>query len=163
MPALLILLLKALLALAILTAGAEILVRGAVALALRLGVSALAVGLTVVAFGTSAPELVVSLGAAISGIVFERLKWMRAVKVQHAVTVPLVVAGVLLSTLHQSSLGTVYLIMPGKLHALEQRVGAGVPACGFGRPAHGLQQVEVARDRGAGPRQRPARPAGHGR
>jgi Ni/Fe-hydrogenase subunit HybB-like protein len=53
-----------------------------------------------------------------SGMVFEKLKWQRAVKVQHAITVPCVVAGVLLSTLHQSSLGTVYLIVPGKLHAL---------------------------------------------
>jgi cation:H+ antiporter len=60
-------LLLALLALFLLGFGAELLVRGASALALRLGVSPLAVGLTVVAFGTSAPELVVSLGAALKG------------------------------------------------------------------------------------------------
>ncbi len=53
--------------LVILVFGGEALVRGASALALRLGVSPLAVGLTVVAFGTSAPELVVSLEAALSG------------------------------------------------------------------------------------------------
>ncbi|MCE9635516.1 MAG: Ni/Fe-hydrogenase cytochrome b subunit [Planctomycetes bacterium] len=53
-----------------------------------------------------------------SGMIFEKLKWPRAMKVQHAITLPCVVAGVLLSTLHQSSLGTVYLIVPGKLHAL---------------------------------------------
>lgn len=47
--------------------GGELLVRGASALASRLGVSPLAIGLTVVAFGTSAPELVVSLDAALSG------------------------------------------------------------------------------------------------
>lgn len=41
--------------------GAEGLVRGASSLALRLGLSPLVVGLTIVAFGTSAPELVVSL------------------------------------------------------------------------------------------------------
>lgn len=58
------------------------------------------------------------LALEFSGMVFEKLKWERAVKVQHAVTVPLVICGVLLSTLHQSSLGTVYLIVPGKLHAL---------------------------------------------
>ena len=40
-------------------------VKGAGALALRVGVSQLAVGLTVVAMGTSAPELVVSLLAAL--------------------------------------------------------------------------------------------------
>lgn len=45
--------------------GAESLVRGAASLALRLGLSPLVVGLTVVAFGTSAPELVVSLRAAL--------------------------------------------------------------------------------------------------
>ncbi len=58
------------------------------------------------------------LALEFSGMVFEKLKWVRAVKVQHAITVPLVICGVLLSTLHQSSLGTVYLIVPGKLHAL---------------------------------------------
>lgn len=44
--------------------GAEGLVRGASSLALRAGISPLVIGLTVVAFGTSAPEVAVSLGAA---------------------------------------------------------------------------------------------------
>jgi cation:H+ antiporter len=47
--------------------GAEALIRGAGSLAKRLGVSDLVVGLTVVALGTSAPELVVSLLAATRG------------------------------------------------------------------------------------------------
>ena len=47
--------------------GAEGMVRGAVKLANYLGVPALLIGLTVVAFGTSAPELVVSVLAAIRG------------------------------------------------------------------------------------------------
>jgi cation:H+ antiporter len=47
--------------------GAEGLVRGSSSLALRLGVGPLLVGLTVVAFGTSTPELVVSLMAAYLG------------------------------------------------------------------------------------------------
>ena len=51
----------------LLLGGAEFLVRGAVALSNRLGVSPLVIGMTVVAFGTSAPELVVSLNAALSG------------------------------------------------------------------------------------------------
>ena len=51
----------------LLLAGAEALVRGASALALRFGVSPLVVGLTVVAIGTSSPELVVSLQAALAG------------------------------------------------------------------------------------------------
>lgn len=50
----------------LLLVGGELLVRGAVALAVRLGMSPLLIGLTVVAFGTSSPELVVSLDAAIS-------------------------------------------------------------------------------------------------
>ena len=47
--------------------GGDVLVKGAVNLALRLGIAPLVVGLTVVAFGTSAPELLVSLSAALRG------------------------------------------------------------------------------------------------
>lgn len=57
----------ALVGLALLYFGGEWLIRGASTLAIRLGVSSLAIGLTVVAFGTSAPELVVSVDAALSG------------------------------------------------------------------------------------------------
>lgn len=53
--------------LALLTAGGEGLVRGSSRLARRFGVSPLLVGLTIVAFGTSSPELFVSVGAAVSG------------------------------------------------------------------------------------------------
>lgn len=48
--------------------GGEGLISGASRLALRMGISALVVGLTVVAFGTSAPELFVSLGAVMDGL-----------------------------------------------------------------------------------------------
>lgn len=51
----------------ILTVGAEALVRGASAVALRLGITPLVIGLTIVAFGTSAPELAVSLKSALAG------------------------------------------------------------------------------------------------
>jgi cation:H+ antiporter len=47
--------------------GGDLLVKGAVNLALKLGITPLVVGLTVVAFGTSAPELIVSLSAALRG------------------------------------------------------------------------------------------------
>jgi cation:H+ antiporter len=47
--------------------GAELLVRGAARLAVGFGISPLVVGLTVVAFGTSSPELAVSIGSALSG------------------------------------------------------------------------------------------------
>jgi cation:H+ antiporter len=50
-----------------LIAGASLLVRGASKLALSFGVSPLVVGLTVVAFGTSSPEIAVSVGAALEG------------------------------------------------------------------------------------------------
>ena len=53
--------------LALLVVGGDFLVRGAVALALRLGVAPVIVGLTVLAFGTSAPELIVSVAAAVGG------------------------------------------------------------------------------------------------
>lgn len=56
-----------LLGLLLLTGGAEFLVRGASALAGRVGLSQLVIGLTVVAFGTSAPELAVSVKAALAG------------------------------------------------------------------------------------------------
>ncbi len=54
--------------LALLIISGKYLVDAAVALAKRLGMSSLLVGMTVVAFGTSAPELLVSLSAALKGI-----------------------------------------------------------------------------------------------
>ena len=54
--------------LALLALGAEALVRGATSLALRFGLPATVVGLTVVAWGTSFPELVVSLDASLRGM-----------------------------------------------------------------------------------------------
>jgi cation:H+ antiporter len=55
------------LGLAILLAGGKILVDGASGIALKLGMSAGLIGLTIVAFGTSAPELLVSVNAALKG------------------------------------------------------------------------------------------------
>ena len=52
---------------ALLIAGAELLVRGASRLAIAAGISPLVVGLTVVAFGTSSPELAVTVGSAYAG------------------------------------------------------------------------------------------------
>jgi Ni/Fe-hydrogenase subunit HybB-like protein len=51
-------------------------------------------------------------------VVFERLRLEGPQRVLHAVSIPLVIAGVLLSTLHQSSLGSLYLIVPEKLYPL---------------------------------------------
>lgn len=52
---------------ALLTFGAELLVRGASRLALSLGVAPMVVGLTVVAYGTSTPELAASVAAQLEG------------------------------------------------------------------------------------------------
>ncbi|MFN3226064.1 MAG: calcium/sodium antiporter [Hyphomicrobiales bacterium] len=56
------------LGMAILLWAGEFLVRGAVNLSLRLGIPALLVSLTVVAFGTSAPELLISVKAVLEGV-----------------------------------------------------------------------------------------------
>ena len=53
--------------LVVLILGGDFLVRGATNLALRLHITPLVVGLTVVAFGTSAPELLISIKAALAG------------------------------------------------------------------------------------------------
>jgi Ni/Fe-hydrogenase subunit HybB-like protein len=58
------------------------------------------------------------LALEFSPVVFERLKWGKALKAVKAVVVPLVTLGCLLSTLHQSSLGSLYLILPTKLYPL---------------------------------------------
>jgi len=52
---------------ALLVKGADWLVDGAAALAARLGITPIVIGLTIVAFGTSAPELIVNLVAAAGG------------------------------------------------------------------------------------------------
>ncbi len=51
-------------------------------------------------------------------VVFERFGWHAPARLIHGAITPLVIAGVILSTLHQSSLGSLYLIVPSKLHPL---------------------------------------------
>lgn len=53
--------------LAVLVAAAEVLVRGAVSVSSKLGIPALVIGLTVVSFGTSAPELTVNIASVLNG------------------------------------------------------------------------------------------------
>ncbi len=50
--------------------------------------------------------------------VFERMGWKKMVKIHHWLTPLLVTLGVMFSTLHQSSLGSLFLIEPTKLHPL---------------------------------------------
>jgi Ni/Fe-hydrogenase subunit HybB-like protein len=58
------------------------------------------------------------LALEFSPVVFEKLRMEGPRRLIRAITTPLVIAGVLLSTLHQSSLGSLYLIVPSKLHPL---------------------------------------------
>jgi Ni/Fe-hydrogenase subunit HybB-like protein len=56
------------------------------------------------------------LALEFSPIVLERFNLQKPLKVVRTILIPLVIFGVILSTLHQSSLGTLYLIVPEKLH-----------------------------------------------
>jgi Ni/Fe-hydrogenase subunit HybB-like protein len=59
-----------------------------------------------------------TLATESSPMIFEKLNMPRALKFVKLIMVPIVLFGVLLSTLHQSSLGAVYLIVPSKLSPL---------------------------------------------
>ncbi len=58
------------------------------------------------------------LAVEFSPAVLERLRWKRPLKIVRASLPFFVIAGVLLSTMHQSSLGSLYLIVPNKLNPL---------------------------------------------
>ncbi len=48
-------------------------------------------------------------------LLLEKFRWHRLLRVVHSVTIPAVIAGCILSTLHQSSLGALFLIVPEKM------------------------------------------------
>jgi len=58
------------------------------------------------------------LALEFSPVLLEKFGLVRAQKVMRKFTLPLIIIGVLLSTLHQSSLGSLYLIVPDKLYGL---------------------------------------------
>jgi Ni/Fe-hydrogenase subunit HybB-like protein len=58
------------------------------------------------------------LALEFSPAVLERFNLRRPLKIVKMITLPLVVLGVILSTLHQSSLGSLFLIIPGRMHPL---------------------------------------------
>jgi len=58
------------------------------------------------------------LALEFSPALFERLNWHVPLRIIRAIQIPLVITGVVLSTLHQSSLGTMLLMMPETLNAL---------------------------------------------
>jgi Ni/Fe-hydrogenase subunit HybB-like protein len=58
------------------------------------------------------------LALEFSPLVFERLQTRSALRLIHAITIPLVILGTVLSTLHQSSLGSLFAVLPDKLNGL---------------------------------------------
>jgi Ni/Fe-hydrogenase subunit HybB-like protein len=58
------------------------------------------------------------LGLEFAPVVCEKFCWRTGRKVLGAISLPLVILGVVLSTLHQSSLGTLFLAMPSKMYPL---------------------------------------------
>ncbi len=58
------------------------------------------------------------LALEFSPAIFERLNWNVPLRVVRAIQIPVIIAGVCLSTLHQSSLGSMLLMMPETLHPL---------------------------------------------
>ena len=58
------------------------------------------------------------LAIEVSPVVLERLGLTKLLRLVKFTTIPVVIAGVILSTMHQSSLGSLYLIVPGKLYPL---------------------------------------------
>ncbi|MFO7542504.1 MAG: calcium/sodium antiporter [Thiobacillus sp.] len=112
----------------LLVAGADLLVRGASRLALRFGISPLVIGLTVVAFGTSAPELAVSVqsglagqsGIAVGNIVGSNIFNVLAVLGIAALIAPLVVSQQLIRLDVPLVLGASVLVW---IMALDGRIG----------------------------------------
>jgi len=58
------------------------------------------------------------LALEFSPLLFERLRMSPMLRLIHAITIPLVILGTVLSTLHQSSLGSLFAILPDKLNGL---------------------------------------------
>jgi Ni/Fe-hydrogenase subunit HybB-like protein len=60
----------------------------------------------------------VVLALEFSPVIFEKLKLQWPLRIMRAITIPLVILGMCLSTLHQSSLGSLFLIFPEKINPL---------------------------------------------
>jgi Ni/Fe-hydrogenase subunit HybB-like protein len=58
------------------------------------------------------------LALEFSPVIFEALDWKVPLKIIRAITIPLIIAGITLSTMHQSTLGTMLTILPDKIHPL---------------------------------------------
>ncbi len=53
-----------------------------------------------------------------SQVIFEKFGWTKLQNIFHKISVPLIITGALLSTLHQSTLGTLFTVMPSKMYPL---------------------------------------------
>lgn len=53
-----------------------------------------------------------------SPVVFERLRMEKPLRILRIVSTPIIVTGVVVAVIHQAALGSLYLIVPGKLHPL---------------------------------------------
>jgi Ni/Fe-hydrogenase subunit HybB-like protein len=58
------------------------------------------------------------LALEFSPVILEKFKMTKTIKMVKRISIPLIIVGVLLSTLHQSSLGSLYLIVPEKMYPL---------------------------------------------
>jgi len=58
------------------------------------------------------------LALELSPIVFEKFNMKAPLKIIRSITIPLVILGIVLSTMHQSSLGTLFILMPHRVHPL---------------------------------------------
>jgi cation:H+ antiporter len=137
--------------LVILVAGGELLVRGAARLAAATGVSPLVIGLTVVAFGTSSPELAVSVQASLAGqvdiavgnVVGSNIFNVLLILGFSAAIVPLVVSAQLVRLDVPIMIGVSVLLLLLALDGLLSRAECGVLAAGLA--AYILTQVVLSR------------------
>lgn len=53
-----------------------------------------------------------------SPVILEKFKWVKTLSVLSKISIPIMIAGIILSTLHQSSLGSLFLIIPEKMYPL---------------------------------------------
>lgn len=139
--------------LALLVAGGELLVRGSVRFAERIGLSPLLIGLTLVGFGTSTPELVTSVQAALAGspgiamgnIVGSNIANILLILGISAVISPIVVGSVALKRDGALVLGTAVLLAAvSALATLDRWIGAAFIALLAGYIWYAFRQERTA-------------------
>ena len=142
-----------LIGLTILYFAAEALVQGASAMALRMGLAPLIVGLTVVAFGTSAPELVVSLAAvftdsddiSVGNIIGSNIANLAFILGLSAIIRPMVVSAEIIKREYPVMLGASVLLVALAFDGLLSRVdGAILVGCMVGYLTYMARMAKVS-------------------